>query len=197
MEMNWEEFGEICEAVIRVGGAWAVIGTVAVFAIKYLRQIYTFISDMLLAPVRVKKMMEELKNNGGSSIKDQIQRIEARQISNELKLIHVVDSVENSGSFETDKEGKCTKVSLGYCHIMGGTEEEFTGTGWVNYLHPEDKDSVWESWNESIKNQRHFVSTYKIVRNDVSFKIFCRAYPIVNGSNMIGWFGIIKRMENN
>lgn len=194
MQIDWASIGDFCEAVIQIGGAWALLAGLAIIVFRYIRKIPIFIKDMFLAPIRVKHVMDELKNNGGSSLKDAIHRIENRQISNEQKLIHVLDSSEETGSFETDAKGMCIRVSAGYCHLLGRNEEESVGSGWINWVHEDDKDNVWEEWQESVLNKRRFSLTYTVVRNGEPIRIFCRAYPLISPQKeTLGWFGIIKR----
>lgn len=195
MEIDWSAIGDFCRNIISMSGAWVVLLGLALFFIKYFKQSWVFIKDMALAPLRVKSMMEELKHNGGSSIKDALVRIENRQISNEQKLIHVLDSIENTGSFESNLEGKCTKVSVGYCHLIGRNETEILGTGWVNHVYHEDQEMVWKYWRQSIENTRYFVLNYRMVKDDKPFEVFCKAYPLISPKNQIlGWFGIIKKI---
>ncbi len=195
MTIDWAKIGEICDAINQIGGVWILGGGILLVGIKYVKNILSFFKDFFLIPKRVKFMIAELSHNGGSSIKDALNRIENRQISNELKLIYVVDSIENSGSFETDITGSCVKVSVGYCHLIGRNEEESLGTGWTNYLHPEDKQKVMKDWEEAIESKRYYIGTYRMIKNDEIFTVFCRAYPLTNTKKeVLGYFGIIKKV---
>ena len=195
MMIDWAKIGEICEAIVQFGGAWVLVVGAVIVGFKYLKQIVGFFKDLFLIPGRVKFMLSELSHNGGSSIKDALQRIEGRQISNELKLIYVVDAIDQSGSFETDPQGRCIKVSIGYCHLIGRNEEESLGTGWQNFLYEEDREKVSNEWQEAIENKRHFVSTYRMISGEEVLKVFCRAYPLLNAKKEItGYFGIIKKI---
>jgi PAS domain S-box-containing protein len=195
MTIDWVKVGEICEAIVQFGGAWVLVIGFILVILKYLKQVGGFFKDLFLIPGRVKFMLSELSHNGGSSLKDAIQRMEGRQISNELKLIYVVDAIQDSGSFETNENGFCVKVSIGYCHLVGRNEEESLGIGWQNFLHPEDRERVSNEWSETIENKSYFVSTYRMMKDGKPFTVFCRAYVLLDPKkNVSGWFGIIKKI---
>src|SRR4051794_19239887 len=46
------------------------------------------------------------------------------------------------GLFETDAEGNCRFVNRRWCELAGMSPEQASGTGWVQALHPEDRDRV-------------------------------------------------------
>ena len=122
MIIEWDKIADIIESVYNFAGAWPVVLGILLCFYKYTKNVGVFIKDMVLAPIRVKNMMVELKFNGGASVKDSLLRIENRQISNEQKLTHVLDSTGN-GSFEMNADGRIIKVSRGYCHITERSEE--------------------------------------------------------------------------
>ena len=65
------------------------------------------------------------------------------------------------GLFETDADGNCRFVNRRWCELAGMTPEQAWGTGWVQALHPEDRDRVSREWYEAATAGREFVSEYR------------------------------------
>jgi PAS domain S-box-containing protein len=65
------------------------------------------------------------------------------------------------GIFETDAEGNCLLVNERWCEMAGLSPEKAQGQGWVNALHPEDRDYVRREWYEAAETEREFRSEYR------------------------------------
>ena len=65
------------------------------------------------------------------------------------------------GLFETDADGNCLFVNRRWCELAGMTPEQARGAGWVDALHPEDRDRVRREWYEAASNGREFASEYR------------------------------------
>jgi PAS domain S-box-containing protein len=67
------------------------------------------------------------------------------------------------GIFQTDPQGFCIYVNPQWLNITGMDYEDALGMGWVNLLHPQDKERVFEDWNYSFKNDISFASEYRFI----------------------------------
>ncbi len=50
------------------------------------------------------------------------------------------------GIFRSDAEGRCTYVNQRWCEITGLDKERAMGSGWLQAVHPEDRERVLEHW---------------------------------------------------
>src|SRR5690606_17110101 len=50
------------------------------------------------------------------------------------------------GIFQTDIHGDCQIVNDAWCRMAGLTPDEARGQGWVQALHPDDRERVFEEW---------------------------------------------------
>src|SRR5262249_2460439 len=66
------------------------------------------------------------------------------------------------GLFETDTEGNCRFVNRRSCELAGLTPDEARGAGWVEALHPEDRDRVSREGYEAAAAGREFLSEYRV-----------------------------------
>jgi PAS domain S-box-containing protein len=70
------------------------------------------------------------------------------------------------GIFLTDAEGNCIYVNQCWSEITGITAQEASGQGWVNALHPEDRDRVLTEWYRAAQNNLSFRSEYRFIHPD-------------------------------
>ncbi len=83
-----------------------------------------------------------------------------------------IDELEHSycaaapvGFFRTDPSGKCTQVNEKWSHITGLSSDQALGNGWTDNLYPEDKDKVFNEWQQSVNNNHPFEMEYRF-QND-------------------------------
>lgn len=70
------------------------------------------------------------------------------------------------GIFRSDTEGKGVYVNNKLCEITGITKEEAYTDGWVDRLHPEDRDYVFLRWKEAVRTRTEFNEEYRFVHRD-------------------------------
>ncbi|MGQ0804722.1 MAG: PAS domain S-box protein [Actinomycetota bacterium] len=65
------------------------------------------------------------------------------------------------GIFQTDAEGKCLFVNSYWCDRAGMRHEDALGDGWADTLHPDDRERVFEEWNNATGTGRIFDLDYR------------------------------------
>ncbi len=70
------------------------------------------------------------------------------------------------GIFLTDASGNCLYVNKFWSEIAGMTVQEASGQGWVNALHPEDRDRIFAEWDRATRKNLPFSSEYRFIRPD-------------------------------
>ncbi|NJN22255.1 MAG: PAS domain S-box protein [Leptolyngbya sp. RL_3_1] len=65
------------------------------------------------------------------------------------------------GIFQTDAEGNCIYVNSLWCQMAGMTPEQAQGTGWVQGMHPEDRQTVAAEWYRAAQAQQPFRLEYR------------------------------------
>lgn len=144
----------------------------------------------------IKTMEAQFKNNGGSSLRDAIDRIE-RKVNKVEKQVDRVDAFSkilmnmlmDEPVFISDGEGRCTWASSSYTNLVKRPAEELKGRGWESIIHPEDRDRVIKEWHDAIKAERSFDSLYRIVDSTGrSVAVRCRSA----GNMHIGYLGVIE-----
>lgn len=141
---------------------------------------------------KVQKISEEFLPNGGSSLRDAINRIEDKISLQEQKTLAIIKSFP-IGTWISDKHGKCVDVNRSLCKIMDRTESEIKGDNWINWLHPDEKEVVFDEWNRAVHNMMTFDLTYRYVLPDGrSQKVHGVAYQLRTEKNeLIGFLGTL------
>jgi len=140
----------------------------------------------------VLKLNEDLKPNGGSSLRDAIDRIDRRVALSEQRSRYFA---EHPGeiSFETDADGNTIWVSKGWQETYGLSSDDAIGRGWINGVYIDDREDVVKEWYNAVKDKRRFEMTYRVNR-DHPMTVFCESYPLVSPKGQIvGWLGYVRR----
>ena len=88
---------------------------------------------------------------------------ERREIDARYQTLAEVSPV---GIFYTDASGDCLYVNERWCQIAGITCEEAFGKGWVQGIHPDDRDRVFAEWYRAIEEKLQFKSEYRFQHLD-------------------------------
>ena len=97
------------------------------------------------------------------------------------------------GLFYTDIKGQCLYVNKKWLDISSLAFDDALGDGWVNAIHDDDRERVSLEWNESVKNDRLFLSEYRFQRDDETVVWVigqANKYKDTNG-NITGYVGTI------
>jgi PAS domain S-box-containing protein len=123
---------------------------------KNLEQIVTFI------PI-IQKIEAELKPNGGSSIRDAINRIESKLTATDQKMMALLKTMPY-GMWLSDSNGRCIDMNLALCNITGRSESELIGENWSKWV--KEKTLVYEEWSRCIENEIDFEMEYTFIKPD-------------------------------
>lgn len=65
--------------------------------------------------------------------------------------------------YETDKDGNCIYVNNEWCKLAGLSPKEAAGNGWVNGIHPEDREYIQKLWYENAENNTPWYFEYRFL----------------------------------
>ncbi len=88
-------------------------------------------------------------------------------------------------------EGPCDYLSRQWVDYTGIEESGQLGYGWLDQLHPDDRERAISVWNEKVKSGDSFDLEFRIRRSDGNYHWFqTRAVPIRNTDHrIIRWLG--------
>ena len=113
-------------------------------------------------------------------------------------------SISPVGIFRTDAAGSTTYVNPKWCEISGLSFNEALGDGWLEAIHPDDKERLREGWRKSAELHKASFSDYRFVRPDGTIAwVMGQAVPEMKSeeNQIVGYVGTItditerKRVE--
>ena len=95
-------------------------------------------------------------------------------------------------------EGRCDYLSRQWIEYTGIPEAEQLGYGWLQQLHPEDRERVKAQWNSAVKSMALFDVEYRMRGKDGVYRCFkARAVPIWDAQGkLLKWYGSNTDIED-
>jgi len=93
----------------------------------------------------------------------------------------------------TDKNDKCTYINQNWLDFTGSSFKQCMNDGWLDYLHPEDKERTMQTFLKASKNREPYELEYKVRNKDGSFGWFLnRAHPMIDkDGDFAGFIGSV------
>jgi PAS domain S-box-containing protein len=146
----------------------------------------------------------EVNTNGGSSIKDAINKLEVAVNTLKDDLVKmdarqwaIVSSLAQP-TWESDPQGECQKANMALLKLFGSTIDDIKGAGWQTVIHFEDRRRVSQEWEDAMQHKRIFNLKYKIVNAITGsvYEVEGTASPYFdNNRRLIGWVGIYEEVK--
>lgn len=186
------EFGDVIAlmGVISGGGLWVLKMIMA-----GRKQVQTVLETQNKLVAAVDALSKKLEPNGGTSVFDIIKQSQKMAADNGKAIQHVSDSIQTIRAyqwsfaetltdkpvFESSAEGSCTRVNTSYSKLAERNSSELQGSGWENFVHPEDRARVFDEWSDAIARKRIFEGSYRVVaRSGKTYQVRAIAIPIID-----------------
>ena len=89
-----------------------------------------------------------------------------------------------------EPDGTMKEDSPEWRWITGQSVEEFLGSGWLQSIHPEDRERVERDWRECVRTGKVFDDRYRIRTKGGSYRHYdVRAVPIERDGKIVEWVG--------
>lgn len=143
---------------------------------------------------KIDNIHAELKPNGGSSIRDAINRIERNLTLQDQKVSALVKSLP-MGTWTFDAEGKCIDVNIQLCRMIDRVESELLGDNWINHI--VEREMVRDEWERAVEGKMDFNMSYTFILPDKSTKLVqCVAFQLRNEKGLlIGFLGTLNEVS--
>ncbi|HEY2578854.1 MAG TPA: SpoIIE family protein phosphatase [Streptosporangiaceae bacterium] len=90
----------------------------------------------------------------------------------------------------TAPNGEIAEDSPEWRWITGQTVDEYLGNGWLDAIHPEDRDRVERAWRECVRTGKKFDDRYRVRTKAGAYRHYdVRAVPIERAGKIIEWVG--------
>ena len=118
-------------------------------------------------------------------------RIEEALRESEGRFRVLIDSLALA-VWETDAAGQVTTKSPSWRALTGQTDEAFSGSGWLDAVHPEDRDRTNEKWYNALATGCKYDVEYRVKNvNDAWVWTHAFAAPIYDAQGtIVKWIGL-------
>jgi PAS domain S-box-containing protein len=90
----------------------------------------------------------------------------------------------------TTPTGEVAEDSPEWRAITGQSPGEYIGSGWLDAIHPEDRERVEHAWRECVRSGAVFDSSYRVRTRANSYRHYdVRAVPIMRDGEIVEWVG--------
>ena len=90
----------------------------------------------------------------------------------------------------TDEDGKVRHEMPVWAEFTGQTFAEYCGDGWVNAVHPDDRQRMLETWKSTVSSHVPLNSHYRLRRADGVYRhMMSRAVLVVGANGVNEWNG--------
>lgn len=91
----------------------------------------------------------------------------------------------------TNAQGEVTEDIPTWRDFTGQSEEEIKGWGWINALHPEDRERTEAIWSQAVENRTLYDTEYRVRRYDGEYRyVAARGVPVLEKDGSIReWIG--------
>ncbi|MEQ8765772.1 MAG: PAS domain S-box protein [Planctomycetota bacterium] len=92
----------------------------------------------------------------------------------------------------TDSEGRVVDDSPSWREFTGQTLEEWKGWGWLDALHPDDRESARKVWIQAVESRTIYSIEYRLRRHDGEYRwTAARSVPVLDPSGEVReWVGM-------
>jgi len=90
----------------------------------------------------------------------------------------------------TTPTGEVAEDSPEWRAITGQTLGEYIGSGWLDAIHPEDRERVEHAWRECVRTGAIFDASYRVRTRARAYRYYdVRAVPIMRDGEVVEWVG--------
>jgi two-component system, cell cycle sensor histidine kinase and response regulator CckA len=118
-----------------------------------------------------------------------LQRSEARYRSLALASASIVWLSDANGVFRGD--------GTTWARYTGQTEAEYSGWGWLEAIHPEDREVTSANWKRAVERGEAYYAEYRLRTRDGQYRrVAARAVPVLDSEGNAEWVGACTDVED-
>jgi PAS domain S-box-containing protein len=159
-----------------------------------MKKLYKGTMSIIDAVPVIEEIATQFKPNGGSTLRDVIDRVEADiQIAKERAWVNYES--DERGIFEVDSKGQKCRVNKSWCILTGVSQEDaINGYGWINGIHSLDKERVRHEWDMAIREERTSEMEY-MTATGVKVSAVATILRNKQTGKTLGWLGTLTPID--
>ena len=118
-----------------------------------------------------------------------LERSEARYRSLALASASIVWISDADGVFRGD--------GTSWEKYTGQTREEYIGWGWLDAIHPQDREATAATWRRAVERNEMYYAEYRLKTRDGLYRrVIARAVPVADSEGHVEWVGACTDVED-
>lgn len=85
------------------------------------------------------------------------------ELRNSEQRFRALTELSPAGIYLTDSKGDCLYVNKCWSEMTGLTPDQATGQGWLNGIHPDDRNQVFSAWQQMIEHGKPFALEFRFL----------------------------------
>lgn len=162
---------------------------------RFVKSVADTPESVRLLSIQVGALVNEIKPNGGMSLKDSLYRLEESFSVAEGQRLLLMNSMKEA-VFLANADGSNKWFNSAMLGLTGKESNDLVGDNWVNAVYQPDRNYVAEEWRRAISSKSSFDLTYRMInaKTNEIFKVHTVATPIFNfGNRIVGYSGVVYR----
>lgn len=146
---------------------------------------------------KIEIIYKELYANGGSSLRDAVNRIERSQDLIENRSKSIIMTSKN-GVFETNANGGLIWANKAFVAMASRQLESLAGLGWITSLVEDDHERVAGLWRATVADQRDLDTEAEFINMETgeTIHVHLRAYVMKDRKgDVLGWIGYAQKVN--
>jgi PAS domain S-box-containing protein len=100
--------------------------------------------------------------------------------------------------FSRKADGSRDYISDRFYDFTGASPGSANGFGWLDYVHPEDKQKAMADWMRCVESGTNYEAEYRLRSRDESYRWFrARALPIRDNGKIVKWYGTCSDIQDS
>ena len=100
--------------------------------------------------------------------------------------------------FSRNADGSRDYISDRFYEFTGAAPDSANGFGWLDYVHPEDRQKAMADWLLCVESGANYEVEYRIQAKDGNYRWFrARAVPIQSEGTIVKWYGTCSDIHDS
>jgi PAS domain S-box-containing protein len=100
--------------------------------------------------------------------------------------------------FSRKADGSRDYISDRFYDFTGASPGSANGFGWLDYVHPEDKQKAMADWLRCVESGANYEAEYRLQSKDGAYRWFrARALPIRDDGKIVRWYGTCSDIHDS
>lgn len=123
-------------------------------------------------------------------------RVLAEERRRALQRYESLVATSTQAVWVADPEGGISEPSASWERVTGQSWPEYRGWGWVDALHPDDREHTFASWSRALNGSSLFQHVYRLRSAAGGYRhVDVRAVPVQEDNHVVEWVGTCADVE--